>query len=154
MTARTRHLPRRQLRPRTDDGSAAIETLLMATVVMTLVIVVVAAGRYADGSAQANDAAYAAARAASLETNLAAGMGAGQRAAKNSLAERGRSCTNLSVSFAGTAFNQGGQVVAHVSCTVTLLDTGTLGRQVGLRPTTVFKERAVVPIETYRDAPS
>ena len=32
----------------------------------------------------------------------------------------------------------------------TLLDTGALGRQLGLRPNTQFTERAVVPIETYR----
>lgn len=146
--------PARTARTRGDQGAAAVETLIMATAAMALVVVVVAAGRYADGPAQANDAAYAAARAASLEMNLAAGSNAGRRAAAHSLADRGKSCINLSVSFAGTNFTPGGQVIAHVSCTVTLLDTGALGRHLGLRPRSVVTERAVVPLETYRDGPS
>lgn len=150
---RTRGIWRRT-RSHGDQGAAAVETLIMATAAMALVIVVVAAGRYVDGPAQANDAAYAAARAASLETNLGAGSSAGRRAAAQSLADRGKSCINLSVSFAGTNFTQGGRVVAQVRCTVTLLDTGALGRQLGLRPRSVFTERAVVPIENYRDGPS
>ena len=53
---------------RDERGSSAVETLIMATAAMSLVLIVVASGRYVDASAQANDAAYAAARAASLET--------------------------------------------------------------------------------------
>lgn len=153
----TTHRPRRAIRgarDRGDQGAAAVEILIMATAAIGLVIVVVAAGRYTDGPAQANDAAYAAARAASLETNLGSGSSAGRVAAAQSLADRGKSCANLSVSFAGTNFTPGGQVVAQVSCTVTLLDTGALGRQLGLQPRSVFTERAVVPIETYRDGPT
>ena len=42
-------------------------------------------------------------------------------------------------------------MIAEVSCTVTLTDTGSVGTQLGLRPNTRFTERAVVPIESYRD---
>lgn len=143
-----------QFRRRDERGSTAIETLMMASAAVAIVIVVVAAGRYVDGSGQANDAAYAAARAASLEPTQAGGIAAGRRAAQESLAERGKSCRNLSVSFAGSDFNPGGQVIAKVSCTVTLVDTGSLGRQLGLRPNKVFTEQAVVPIETYRNEAS
>lgn len=125
----------------------------MATSAMSLVLVVVASGRHVDGAAQANDAAYAAARAASLEIDMGAGMVAGRQAAAESLAKRGKSCQNLSVSFAGTTFSPGGQVIAEVTCTVTLVDTGALGRQVGLQPRRTFTERAVVPIEIYRSGP-
>lgn len=135
---------------RDERGSAAVETLLMASAALGLVLVVVAAGRYVDGSAQANDAAYAAARAASLEPTSAGGMAAGRQAAETALAERGKSCLNLSVSFAGSDFAPGGQVIARVSCTVSLVDSGPLGRQLGLQPNRVFTEQAVVPIETYR----
>ncbi len=141
---------RRLRQPRDERGSTAIETLLMATATMSLVLVVVAAGRYVDGAAQANDAAYAAARAASLEASMSEGMSAGRQAAEHALAKRGNSCTNLTVSFAGSDFNPGGEVVAEVSCTVSLLDTGGLGRQLGLKPSRVFTETAVVPIEQYR----
>jgi len=136
---------------RDERGSAAIETLMMATAAVAIVIVVVAAGRYVDGSAQANDAAYAAARAASLEPTQAGGIAAGRQAAEQSLAERGKSCQSLSVSFAGSDFNPGGQIIAEVSCTVSLVDTGSVGTQLGLHATKVFTERAVVPIETYRN---
>ena len=67
------------------------------------------------------------------------------------MAERGKSCQNLSVSFAGSDFNPGGQIIAEVSCTVSLVDTGSVGTQLGLSTTKVFTERAVVPIETYRN---
>lgn len=169
MTSRVTQLPRRLTRglvtraadvrryrlrglaaARDERGSAGVETLIMATAALSIVLVVVAAGRYVDGSAQANDAAYAAARAASLESGMGQGTIAGRQAAETSLAERGKSCQNLTVSFAGSDFTSGGQVVAEVTCTVTLLDTGSLGKQLGLRPSTQFTERAVVPIETYR----
>lgn len=142
--------PRRRAPVRDERGSAGVEMLIMATAALSIVLVVVASGRYVDGSAQANDAAYAAARAASLESGMGQGTIAGRQAAEKSLADRGKSCQNLSVSFAGSDFTSGGQVVAEVTCTVTLLDTGALGRQLGLRPNTQFTERAVVPIETYR----
>jgi Flp pilus assembly protein TadG len=146
--------PVRRLRRRRDGrGSTAVETLIMATGAMSLVLVVVAAGRYVDGAAQANDAAYAAARAASLESGAGPGMQAGRRAAVEALTERGKSCQNLQVSFAGSDFNPGGQVVAEVSCTVSLVDTGGLGRRLGLQPRRVFTERAVVPIEHFRSGP-
>lgn len=141
-------------RGRGERGSAAVETLVMATAAMGLVLLVVAAGRYVDGAAQANDAAYAAARAASLQPGISEAMEAGRQAAEKSLAERGKSCQHLSVTFAGSDFTPGGQVVAEVSCSTSLLDTGALGDQLGLEPLRVFTERAVVPIETYRDKTS
>lgn len=143
-------LARRLAVSRDERGSAGVETLIMATAALSIVLVVVAAGRYVDGSAQANDAAYAAARAASLESGMDQGAIAGRQAAADALAERGKSCQNLAVSFAGSDFAPGGQVIAEVTCTVNLLDTGALGSQLGLRPRTEFAERAVVPIETYR----
>jgi Flp pilus assembly protein TadG len=145
--------PRRAAAAGGEAGSTAVETLIMATAAMSLVLLVVAAGRYVDGAAQAHDAAYAAARAASLEAAAAQGIPAGRRAAATSLAERGNSCLDLAVSFAGSDFNPGGQVVAQVRCTVSLVDTGSLGRQLGLRPRTAFTERAVVPIERWRRKP-
>jgi Flp pilus assembly protein TadG len=153
MTGRTGVRLRRLAGRRAERGATAVETLLMATAAMSLVLVVVAAGRYVDGAAQANDAAYAAARAASLQPGMGLGISAGRQAAAQTLVERGKSCRDLSVSFAGSDFNPGGQVVAEVSCTVSLLDTGGLGRQLGLRPSRVYTERAVVPIETYRSGP-
>ena len=146
-----RRIPSGLRRRRDERGSAGIELLITATASAALVLVVVAAGRYNDGQAQANDAAYAAARAASLVANPAEAVTAGRNAAAHALADRGKSCQNLSVSFAGSNFNPGGQVIAEVRCTVSLTDTGSVGAQLGLRPQTQFTQRAVVPIEKYRD---
>lgn len=146
--------PRRVRRPRVagrdERGSAGVELLITATASVALVIVVVAVGRYVDGPAQANDAAYAAARAASLAPTQAQGFADGRQAAADALADRGKSCHHLTVSFAGTDFSPGGHVVAEVSCMVDLTDTGALGNQLGLNQRTEFRERAVVPIERYR----
>lgn len=136
---------------RDDRGSAGIELLLMTTASVALVLVVVATGRYNDGQAQAGDAAYAAARAASLVADPAQAVSAGRQAAKNALAERGKSCQDLTVTFEGSDLNPGGQVIAEVACTVSLTDTGPVGTQLGLQPKTRFTARAVVPIESYRD---
>ena len=140
--------------PRDEQGSSAIEMLIMASVAMALVLVVVASGRYVDGAAQANDAAYAAARAASLEPAQGSAYAAGRRAAAQSLADRGKSCQSLRVSYAGTHFAPGGDVIVEVTCTVNLLDTGALGRELGLAAHRNFTQRAVVPIETYRTPPA
>lgn len=140
----------RGLPVRDDRGSAGLELLITATASVALVVVVAATGRYVAGPSQANDAAYAAARAASLAPTQPQGFAAGRRAATDALADRGKSCQSLTVSFAGSDFNPGGQVVAEVSCTVILADTGAVGQGLGLRPRTTFTERAVIPIERYR----
>jgi Flp pilus assembly protein TadG len=142
----------RHRRVRDERGSAGIELLIMAAASVGLVLVVVASGRYVDGQAQANDAAYAAARAASLVPNPSEAVTAGRKAAADALEERGKSCQDLSVTFAGSDFNPGGQVIAEVSCTVNLTDTGAIGSQLGLQPKKEFTQRAVVPIENYRDS--
>ena len=147
---RLRRAWRRVRAPRDERGSVAVETLIMTTAAIALVIVVVAAGRYVDGSAQVNDAAYAAARAASLQSSEGFAVTAGRQAAVDALSARGKACQHISVSFAGSDFTPGGQVVAQVECTVSLVDTGALGSSLGLAPKGVFTERAVVPIETYR----
>lgn len=137
-------------RCRDERGSGGVELLIIATVFVGLVFVVVAVGRHVDGRAQAGDAAYAAARAASLAPRFDTALSVGRTAAQKSLADRGKSCQNLRLSFAGSNLRPGGQVVAEVRCTVTLADTGALGAHLGLRPATTYVERAVVPIEHYR----
>lgn len=134
-----------------EYGSAGIELLITATTSVALILVVVATGRSVDAQGQATDAAYAAARAASLhpDGSTAAAIAAGEQAARDSLAERGKSCRHLTISFVGSDFNPGGQVIAQVRCTVSLVDTGAIGTGLGLEQTQVSK-RAVVPIETYR----
>jgi Flp pilus assembly protein TadG len=133
-------------RVRDERGATAVELVLMAWVLVGFIMTVVGAGRFVDGRGQVNDAAYAAARAASLAPNLDAAREAGQNAAQESLADRGKACTTLTVSLAGTDFRTAGQVRAEVTCQADLSDVVGFG----LPGTKSFTATAVVPIEQYR----
>lgn len=135
--------------PRDERGYAAVELLAMTTVLVGFITVVVGGGRIVDSNSQVDDAAYAAARAASLESNFEAGQIAGRAAAEDSLADRGKACTQLTVSFAGTDFRTSGQVRVQVTCHANLSDVVGFG----LPGAKDFTSTAVVPIEQYRRLP-
>lgn len=134
---------------RDERGYAAVELLAMATVLVGFIVTVVGAGRFVDAMSQVDDAAYAAARAASLESNVEAGQIAGRKAAEDSLADRGKACTRLTVSFAGTDFRTSGHVNVQVTCRADLSDVVGFG----LPGAKDFTATAVVPIEQYRRLP-
>ncbi|MEV5003900.1 TadE/TadG family type IV pilus assembly protein [Nocardioides sp. LML1-1-1.1] len=135
--------------PRDERGYTAVELLAMTTVLVGFITVVVGGGRFVDSNSQVDDAAYAAARAASLETNFEAGQMAGREAAADSLADRGKACTQLTVSFAGTDFRTSGHVRVEVTCHANLSDVVGFG----LPGAKAFTSTAVVPIEQYRRLP-
>lgn len=135
--------------PRDERGYTTVELLAMTTVLVGMITVVVGGGRIVDSNSQVDDAAYAAARAASLETSFEAAQIAGRDAAKDSLADRGKACTQLTVSFAGTDFRTSGQVTARVTCHANLSDVVGFG----LPGAKSFTATAVVPIEQYRRLP-
>jgi Flp pilus assembly protein TadG len=135
--------------PRDERGYAAVELLAMTTVLVGFITVVVGGGRIVDSNSQVDDAAYAAARAASLESNFEAGQIAGRDAASDSLADRGKACTRLTVSFAGTDFRTSGHVRVEVTCHANLSDVVGFG----LPGAKDFTSTAVVPIEQYRRLP-
>ncbi|MGE3412893.1 MAG: TadE/TadG family type IV pilus assembly protein [Dehalococcoidia bacterium] len=134
---------------RDERGYTSVELLAMTTVLVGFITVVVGAGRIVDSNSQVDDAAYAAARAASLESNFEAAQIAGRQAAEDSLADRGKACTNLTVSFAGTDFRTSGQVKVEVTCHANLSDVVGFG----LPGAKDFSSSAVVPIEQYRRLP-
>jgi Flp pilus assembly protein TadG len=134
---------------RAERGATAVELVLMASVLVGFIMTVVGAGRFVDGRGQVNDAAYAAARAASLAPNLDAAQEAGHQAAQESLAQRGKACTTLTVSLAETDFRTAGHVTAQVTCQADLSDVVGFG----LPGTKSFTATAVVPIEQYRRLP-
>lgn len=134
---------------RDERGYTSVELLAMTTVLVGFITVVVGAGRIIDSNSQVDDAAYAAARAASLESNFEAAQIAGRQAAADALADRGKACTNLTVSFAGTDFRTSGQVKVEVTCHANLGDVVGFG----LPGAKNFSSSAVVPIEQYRRLP-
>lgn len=133
-------------RARAEHGSMAVEVVVLAPVMVAMILSVVGLGRYVEARGQVNDIAYAAARAASLETDPRAAEQAGRQAAYSAVAERGKSCARLEVSFAGSDFTLGGQVRAEVTCIADLGDVTGFG----IPGSKTFTSDAVVPIEQHR----
>jgi Flp pilus assembly protein TadG len=149
LTRLWRHYRARLRAPRDERGYTAVELLAMTTVLVGFIVTVVGGGRFVDAKSQVDDAAYAAARAASLELNFEAGQIAGRNAAQDSLADRGKACTRLTVSFAGTDFRTSGHVKVQVTCHANLSDVAGFG----LPGAKDFIATAVVPIEQNRRLP-
>ena len=135
-------------RRRDERGTAAIELVLMAPVLMVILLFVVGLGRMAHARQQIESVAADSARAASLERNTSQSAAAAQTAAEHSLGESGVSCTNLQVNVDLVDYQPGGQVRVTVSCTTKLGDVALAGFP-GSR---VFTATSTVPIETYRSS--
>ncbi|MEU6246100.1 TadE family protein [Glycomyces sp. NPDC047010] len=103
-------------RRRPDAGSAAVELVLMAPILVALALLIVAAGQIVQGRIDTDGAAHAAARAASLEHTMGAASAAAEAAAEVSMGDR---CGEASVSLAGD-LEPGGTVTATLSCTITV----------------------------------
>jgi Flp pilus assembly protein TadG len=111
---------------RREQGSFAVEAALIAPVVLSFVMLVVAAGRLQTAGGTVDAAARAAARSASLARTEPAARQAASAAAEDTLVQQGVRCTATNVQldtgdFAPPA-GETGQVTATVRCTVPLDD--------------------------------
>jgi Flp pilus assembly protein TadG len=95
-------------------GSAAVELVLMAPILIVMALLIVAAGQIVQGRIDTDGAAHAAARAASLEHTMGAAQAAAVAAAEASM---GGQCGGTSVSLTGD-LDPGGIVTARLSCTI------------------------------------
>ena len=84
-------------RQRGERGTAAIELVLVAPVLIVIMLFVVGLGRMAHARQQIDAVAADSARAASLERNTAQSANAARVAAEASLGDAGVSCTELDV---------------------------------------------------------
>ena len=133
-------------RRRGEQGTAAIELVLVAPVRIVVMLFVVGLGRMAHARQQIDAVAADSARAASLERNTSTSAQAAKTAAEASLGEAGVSCTNLDVNVDLDSYQPGGQVRVTVSCVAKLGDVALAG----FPGTRKFTAEAVVPIETHR----
>lgn len=104
-------------RPRqsaSDRGSAPIEVVLLAPVLVLLIMLAVVGGTAASVRIEADAAASAAARAASLQRDDASAASEAERVALAGLSDR---CLNAGVSV-NADLNPGGRVTVTVTCTV------------------------------------
>lgn len=151
LTRRAQQRPeeRRRGARQDEDGSMALELVMLTPVLVSAILVIAAGARYVEARSQTVDAAYAAARAASLTTDQDSAATAGRRAAAHALAERGRACAHLEVRIDAGQFRAGGATRATVTCFTDLSDLSGLG----LARTKTFTATATVPLEQHRDFP-
>jgi Flp pilus assembly protein TadG len=129
-----------------DDGSAAVEMVLVTPVLVLLMMFALVAGRVALARNQVTEAARDAAREASTWPTPAAATRAGTERGLDSLNAGRVSCRQPLVVIDVSRLRPGGEVVADVTCTVALDDVLGL-RIVGAK---TFRARAVAVVDTFR----
>ncbi|WUT01753.1 pilus assembly protein (plasmid) [Streptomyces sp. NBC_00708] len=133
-----------------DQGSYAVETAILAPVMIALILLMIAFGRVTDADGAVDSAARAAARAASLERDASSAQAQAQAAADRSLQGEGITCSTSSVvvDTGGYALDLGTEanVTATVACTASLSDIGLPGLPGAKTLTASWSS----PIDTYR----
>jgi Flp pilus assembly protein TadG len=125
-----------------DRGSAPIEVVLLAPVLVLMIMLAVVGGTAASVRIEADAAAAAAARAASLQRDEGAAEAEAARAAEATLTER---CLGPQLSV-DADLTPGGTVTVTITCTV---DTTGLP-SFGTRTTTAT---AASPVDAWRAGP-
>ena len=105
-----------------DRGSAALELVLIAPMLVLVLMFIVFLGRLTQSRAVIDDAAHQAARAASIALTPGAATTQARLAAATALAGRGLTCQAFTVQVSLNGFRPGGTVTATVTCTTSFTD--------------------------------
>ena len=132
-----------------DRGSNALSLVIVAPVIVVLLLLVVAFGRFAYSRQLVEQASAAAARAASLASSAGQAQQRAQSAAAASLGDAGVSCTGTSVDV-DADFRPGGTVTVTLSCTADLTDLA----MAGVPGSTTVTSTSSSIVETYRQVQS
>jgi len=127
-----------------EQGSAAVELVLVTPVLVALMLFVVAGGRLASARADVDAAARDSARAASIARSPAQAERDGKQATEAAL--HAMSCPTATVTIDTSDFRPGGTVAATVTCEVDLADLTGLG----LPGHRAISSRFVEPIDAFR----
>jgi Flp pilus assembly protein TadG len=138
-------IPGRRAR-RGDDGSAAVELVLITPLLVLVWLLIVAGGRMVQARIEVDSAARQAARAASIAGDPASAASDASAAAQAALASQHLTCGNLAVAADTSDFTPGGQVTVQVSCTVSLAGLSLLH----LPGAETLSSRFASPIDVYR----
>jgi Flp pilus assembly protein TadG len=134
---------------RSDHGSAALELVVLAPILLGLLGLVIAAGRTTIAQGSVDAAARDAARQASIELTAAAAQAAGTASARTALRQDGLDCTPvvaIDTSQFGTPPGQPATVSAAVSCLVSLASLALPG----LPGSATLQARFTSPLDLYR----
>lgn len=111
---------------RRDDGSIAVETAIVAPVLLVLMLLVVYAGRASQADADVRVAAARAARAASTAADPATAVTLAETTADTNLATAGVNCQTVTTTVDIGDFRAGGMVSVNVNCQVSNADIALL----------------------------
>lgn len=131
---------------RAQRGSASVELVLVAPVLVVFLLLMALGGRLAQSRSDIDIAARDAARAASIERSPGAATTQAQAAASATLSQVGLPCQDVGVAVDTSDFQAGGTVAVEVSCAVRLSDLGLLG----VPATRTMTSRSVAPVDLYR----
>lgn len=123
-----------------ERGSMAVETVMLAPVFLLFLMFLAGAGVLVESQGRVDGAARDAARAASVQRTFDEAEAAAEAIAESALTGP---CGSPSASLDGSAYEQGGQIQAEVTCE---LDLGFLG----FGGTKQLTGTAVVPLEQFR----
>ena len=119
--------PRSHLRAnRRERGSAAVELVLVAPLLILVMMMIVACARITTARLHLTQAAPAAARAATLARSATAARDRAAAAAQQALVGAGMACTNVTTQVDGGGWRPGSTVSARVTCTVSLAQLSPL----------------------------
>ncbi|QNP74981.1 pilus assembly protein [Streptomyces roseirectus] len=131
--------------PHRERGSATVELVLLAPVLLMLLWFLVCCGRLSDTRLQIEDAAHQAARAATHHHTRPGAAEAARTTAAAALDDAGITCQDLTVTTHDTPSN-GTTATAEVTCTVGLQDLALLQ----VPGTTTLTARATAPVDRFR----
>lgn len=109
-----------------EDGSIAVETALVAPVLLVLMLLVVYAGRAAQADADVRVAAARAARAASTTIDATEAATVAEATVAANLATAGIDCQTANTTVDTAGFRAGGAVSVTVACQVSNTDIALL----------------------------
>ena len=133
-----------------DGGFGVVELVVLVPIFMTLLLLVVAAGRVQDNGVRITGAARDGARAASLERTADGARAAARRAVRENLAGEALECAGGPVVNVDVdEFAPGGQVRVRVRCVADLRDVAIPG----LPGRVTLRKTATSPVEQYRGQP-
>jgi Flp pilus assembly protein TadG len=129
-----------------DAGSSTAEAALVAPLLIAVLLFLVLCGRLVSAQMDLDAAASAAARAASLARSDGAARAEADRTARDTLAARGVTCQQVTVSVSTGGLKPGGAVTVTVSCTVPLADLALLS----VPGSRTVQATATSPIDVWR----
>lgn len=129
-----------------DSGSSTAEMALLTPLLVMFLLFVVLCGRLAAAQIDVDAAASSGARSGSIARDQATAVASAQRTAQDSLAARGVTCQNTTVTVHTGGLRLGGAVIVTVSCQVRLADLVLLG----VPGSRTVESTATSPVDQWR----